>query len=51
MGKAPIVGARTEATKAGYDNNVVDPLMKPMTQQKHDHHTRSIGISYMGDWI
>ena len=33
------------------DNNVTDPLTKPMTQQKHDCHTKSIGIRYMGGWL
>ena len=26
------------------DDNVVDPLTKPLPQSKHDRHTRSIGI-------
>ena len=32
------------------DDNVADPLTKPLTQQRHDRHTRSIGIRYMTDW-
>ena len=32
------------------DENVVDPLPKPLLQSKHDSHTRSIGIRFMPDW-
>ena len=32
------------------DDNVVDPLTKPLPQSKHDSHTRSIGIRFMFDW-
>ena len=32
------------------DNNVADPLTKPLPQSKHDSHTRSIGIRFMPDW-
>ena len=32
-------------------NNVVDPLTKPLAQQKHDGHTRSMGIRGMPDWF
>ena len=32
------------------DDNVVDPLTKPLPQSKHDNHTRSIGIRFMPDW-
>ena len=32
------------------DENVVDPLTKPLPQSKHDRHTRSIGIRFMSDW-
>ncbi|KAG8503242.1 hypothetical protein CXB51_001188 [Gossypium anomalum] len=32
------------------DNNIADPLTKPLTQQKHDRHTKSLGIRYMSDW-
>ena len=31
-----------------YDN-IVDPLTKPLTKQKHDRHTKSLGIRYMSD--
>ena len=30
--------------------NVADPLTKPLAQQKHDGHTRAIGIRIMPDW-
>ena len=33
----------------GYDN-VTDPLTKPLAQQKHDCHTKSLGIRYVSDW-
>ncbi|KAI3729037.1 hypothetical protein L6452_17683 [Arctium lappa] len=33
------------------DNNVVDPLTKPLTKQKHDGYCRSIGIRWMDDWL
>ena len=33
------------------DDNIVDPLTKPLPQSKHDSHTRSIGIRFMLDWI
>ena len=29
------------------DDNVADPLTKPLPQSKHDSHTRSIGIRFM----
>ena len=32
------------------DDNVVDPLIKPLPQSKNDSHTRSIGIQFMPDW-
>lgn len=31
-------------------DNVADPLTKPLAQQKHDAHTRSMGIRIMSDW-
>ena len=32
-------------------SNVADLLTKPLTQQKHDGHSRFIGIRYMDDWL
>ena len=32
------------------DDNVVDPLTKPLPQSKHESHTGSIGIRFMPDW-
>ena len=32
------------------DDNVVDPLTKPLPQSKHDSHTRTIGIQFRLDW-
>ena len=31
-------------------DNLADPLTKPLAQQKHEAHTRSIGIRHMPDW-
>ncbi|KAK8708161.1 hypothetical protein V6N13_059206 [Hibiscus sabdariffa] len=28
------------------DDNIADPLTKPLAQQKHDRHTESLGIRY-----
>ena len=36
--------------KVPTDDNVSDPLTKPLSQQKHDRHTRSLGIRYMSEW-
>ncbi|KAL4383589.1 hypothetical protein GQ457_15G017170 [Hibiscus cannabinus] len=32
------------------DYNIADLLTKPLTQQKHDRHTESLGIRYVSDW-
>ena len=32
------------------DDNVADPLTKPLPQSKHDSHTRLIGIRFMPNW-
>ncbi|KAI5419956.1 hypothetical protein KIW84_043940 [Lathyrus oleraceus] len=32
-------------------DNIADPLTKPLPQQKHDGHTRSMGIRGMPDWL
>ena len=32
------------------DDNVVDPLTKPLPQAKHDRHARFIGIRYIDQW-
>ena len=32
------------------DDNVVNPLTKPLSHSKLDSHTRSIGIRFMLDW-
>ena len=31
------------------NDNVADPLTKPLPHSKHDSHTRSIGIQFMPD--
>ncbi|KAK8715402.1 hypothetical protein V6N13_042736 [Hibiscus sabdariffa] len=36
-----------EICKVHTDDNIVDPLTKPLTQQKHDRHTESLGIRYI----
>ena len=37
--------------KIGTDANVADPLTKPLSQVKHDMHTRAIGIRYVNEWL
>ena len=32
------------------NDNVADPLTKPLPQLKHQSHTRSMGIRYNVDW-
>ena len=32
-------------------DNIADPLTKPLAQQKHDGHTRSMGIKGMPEWL
>ncbi|KAI5418427.1 hypothetical protein KIW84_042892 [Lathyrus oleraceus] len=32
-------------------DDIADPLTKPLAQQKHDDHTRSMGIRGMPDWL
>ncbi|KAK8995295.1 hypothetical protein V6N11_069734 [Hibiscus sabdariffa] len=39
-----------EICKVHTDDNIADPLMKPLAQQKHDRHTKSLGIRYVSDW-
>ena len=37
--------------KVHTNDNIADPLTKGLSQQKHDGHTSSMSIRYMGDWI
>ncbi|KAK8644737.1 hypothetical protein V6N13_124037 [Hibiscus sabdariffa] len=39
-----------EICKVQTDDNIDDPLTKPLAQQKHDRHTESLGIRYVSDW-
>ncbi|KAK8535535.1 hypothetical protein V6N12_057051 [Hibiscus sabdariffa] len=39
-----------EICKVHTNGNIVDPLTKPLAQQKHDRHTKSLGIRYVSDW-
>ncbi|KAK8652414.1 hypothetical protein V6N13_061432 [Hibiscus sabdariffa] len=39
-----------EICKVHTDDNIADPLTKPLTQQKHDRHTESLGNRYVSDW-
>ncbi|KAK8656820.1 hypothetical protein V6N13_098755 [Hibiscus sabdariffa] len=39
-----------EICKLHTDDNIADPLTKPLAQQKNDHHTESLGIRYVSDW-
>ena len=32
------------------DDNVADPLTKPLPHAKHDRHARFIGIKYIDEW-
>ena len=32
------------------NDNIADPLTKPLPQSKHDCHTRSLGLNCMNDW-
>ncbi|KAK8680511.1 hypothetical protein V6N13_109454 [Hibiscus sabdariffa] len=38
-----------EICKVHTDDNIADPLTKPLSQQKHDRHTESLGIRYVSD--
>ena len=33
------------------DENIADPLTKPLSQKKHDSHAHSYGIRYIGNWL
>ena len=37
--------------KVHTDDNVADPLTKALSQQKHEGHTSSMGIRYLGNWL
>ncbi|KAK8708468.1 hypothetical protein V6N13_059508 [Hibiscus sabdariffa] len=39
-----------EICKVHTDDNIGDPLTEPLSQQKHDRHTESLGIRYVSDW-
>ncbi|KAK8713554.1 hypothetical protein V6N13_148767 [Hibiscus sabdariffa] len=39
-----------EICKVHTDDNIADPLTKPLAQQKHDRYTESLGIRHMSDW-
>ncbi|KAL4368275.1 hypothetical protein GQ457_05G028000 [Hibiscus cannabinus] len=39
-----------EICKVHTDDNIDDPLTKPLAQQKHDCHTESLCIRYVSDW-
>ncbi|KAK9020229.1 hypothetical protein V6N11_054719 [Hibiscus sabdariffa] len=39
-----------EICKVHTDDNIAYPLTKPLSQQKHDRHTESLGIRYVSDW-
>ena len=36
--------------KVSTNDNIADPLTKPLPQVKHESHIRSMGIRYMLDW-
>ena len=33
------------------EDNIADPLTKPLPQSKHDYHTRGMGIRYLADYL
>ena len=33
------------------EKNLIDPLTKVLSQQKHDRHMKDYGIRYKGDWL
>ena len=37
--------------KVGTDDNVADPLTKPLPQVKHNKHVEAMGIKHVGDWL
>ena len=37
--------------KVGTDDNVADPLTKPLPQVKHNKHLEAMGIKHVGDWL
>ncbi|KAK8554341.1 hypothetical protein V6N12_031305 [Hibiscus sabdariffa] len=39
-----------EICKVHTNDNIDDPLTKPLAQQKHVRHTESLGIRYVSDW-
>ncbi|KAK9018712.1 hypothetical protein V6N11_033759 [Hibiscus sabdariffa] len=36
--------------KVNTDDNIVNPLTRPLIEQKHDRHTKSLRIRYVSDW-
>ena len=40
-----------QISKVHTDDNLADPLTKPLSQQKHERHLRSFGIKFMNDWL
>ena len=37
--------------KVRINDNIADPLTKALSQQKHESHTSSICIGYIGYWL
>ena len=33
------------------DDNIADPLTKPLPQPKHESHTKASGLKHMGEWL
>ena len=40
-----------EICKVHTDDNIADPLTKPLPQSKHEAHTAAMGIKHVGDWL
>ena len=37
--------------KVPNDQNITDPLTKPLPQKKYDSHVRGYGMRYKDDWL
>ena len=43
-------GGAVKICRVPTDDNVANPLTKPLPQAKHDRHARFIGIRYIDEW-
>ena len=42
---------KRDKCKVHSNDSVADPVTKALSQQKHDGHTSSMSIRYMGNWL